>query len=498
MRDVHESTFVIAREDRAVHPKTIVREGLRIGRLPDSDVWLNHPTVSRLHAGISKIEGYFYLINLSASSATLLNGRAIPFNDSDVLVEGDVIRIGPFFLDVERADEIFRLRVSLQFALNAAEGELPHQTKIRVDSTKSLVLPKRIAAPSTEAANSLKIFWDKRTREKAGRPSPLHPQTPPKPGKIRFNWIPTRDLVRPWPFAIFIWALLIVGTLSAVAAFAYKSVFTPQPLSAAHTTNSFALTPAIAKQAASGSCTSCHALGVSVTNQEKMNANCAACHQTESFAATMIPAHREAGITCVTCHTEHRGRDFRAMNAVLDSCAKCHNDANKILYNGKSVHTAHGGTYGYPVLNGQWVWKGLDPEELETKPEIVALLKTNRITASQTQEWRNAQFHAIHLQRVRVVSGINGIDDNDTASQVMSCSSCHKTGYMAANVDRNYPRTTCAHCHNAKVFEKSSAPEASTTPSCTSCHVQHIKDTRWASSLRIAQVTTAAPEVMNK
>jgi len=85
MRDVHESTFVIAREDRAVHPKTIVSEGLRIGRLPDSDVWLNHPTVSRLHAGISKIEGYFYLINLSASSATLLNGRAIPFNESDAL-----------------------------------------------------------------------------------------------------------------------------------------------------------------------------------------------------------------------------------------------------------------------------------------------------------------------------------------------------------------------------------------------------------------------------
>src|SRR5213593_4636050 len=258
MSDVHESTFIIAREDRAVSPKTILSEGLRIGRLPDSDVWLNHPTVSRLHAGISKIEDYFYLINLSASSATTLNGRAIPFNESDALVDGDVIRIGPFFLNVEQTDEVFKLRVSLQFALNVAEGETLRRTKTKVETTKGLVLPKRIAAASTEAVNSLKIFWDKRTREKAGRPSPLHSQTPPRHGKIRFNWIPTRDLVRPWPFAVFIWALLIVGTLSAVAAFAYKGAFTPEQLSAAHTRRTFTLAPAIAKQPSGSSCTSCH------------------------------------------------------------------------------------------------------------------------------------------------------------------------------------------------------------------------------------------------
>src|SRR5205809_2589391 len=141
MSDVHESTFIIAREDRAVSPKTILSDGLLIGRLPDSDVWLNHPTVSRLHAGISKIEDYFYLINLSPSSATTLNGRAIPFNESDALVDGDVIRIGPFFLHVEQTDEMFRLKVSLQFALNVAERE-PHKTKTQVETTKGLLLPK--------------------------------------------------------------------------------------------------------------------------------------------------------------------------------------------------------------------------------------------------------------------------------------------------------------------------------------------------------------------
>src|SRR6266567_3730827 len=374
MSVVHESTFIIAREDRTVAPKTIISEGLRIGRLPDSDVWLNHPTVSRLHAGISKIEGYFYLINLSASSATTLNGRAIPFNESDALAEGDVVRIGPFFLNVEQTDEIFRLRVSLQFALNVAEREPPPKTKTQVGTTDSLVLPKRIVAASTEAANSLKIFWDKRTRAKAGRPSPLHPQTPPRPGKARFNWRPTRDLVRPWPFAVFVWGLIVVGAFSAIAAFTHKSIFAPGQVSEPHTKTTLELEPRIANASNGNSCTSCHAFGMSVANMEKMNANCAACHNTTAFFPSVTRAHREAGITCTTCHGEHRGESFRPLVGSLESCVQCHRDENKKLYNGKSVHTPHGGTYGYPVINGVWVWKGLPEEELGEKPELAQFL----------------------------------------------------------------------------------------------------------------------------
>jgi ribosomal protein S27AE len=494
MSIVNETTFIIAREDRAFDPKTVVREGLRIGRLPNSDIWLNHPAVSRLHAGISKIEEQFYLINLSASSATTLNGRVIPFNEADALTNGDEIQIGPFFLRIEQTDAAVVVTVGLQFALNVGERVTRHTSELYKKQLAAKRETGELITRSPEVANSLKVFWDKRTREKADRPSPLHPRTPPRVGKIRFNWMATRDLVRPWPFAIFVWALIVVGTFSAVAAFAYKSAFTPQPISNPHVRTSLALMPAIAKRPSSGSCTSCHAIGVSRTNKDTMNANCAACHQTESFAATVIPAHRKAGITCSTCHAEHRGRDFRAMNAALESCAKCHNDDNKNLYNGKSVHTAHGGTYGYPVTNGVWVWKGLDSEELEARPEVVALLKKNRVIPSDEQQWRNAQFHALHVGRVRAVAGINGMEDVDTANQLLSCSSCHKTGYMGASVDRNYPRLTCGRCHNTQTFEKTSGVAGSEAPSCTSCHVQHIKDAHWASWLRVAQAQIPAAE----
>jgi hypothetical protein len=280
-----------------------------------------------------------------------------------------------------------------------------------------------------------------------------------------------------------------------MAAFKYKNAFAPAPISHPHTRQTFTLMPAIARQPNGSSCTSCHSIGVSMANREKMNANCAACHQTEAFTASITRAHLEAGITCTSCHAEHRGEDFSPMGAGLQYCAKCHNDENKKVYNGKRVHTPHSGTYGYPVVNGVWIWKGLDADELAVKPEITALLNQNRTTPSQTQQWRSVQFHGIHLNRVPAVAGIDGIEDVNGMGKVLSCSSCHKSGFTGANVDRTFPRTTCAKCHNVQVFnEASSAPMGADAPSCTSCHVQHIRDIHWASSPLSKAKLRNAPE----
>ena len=500
MSDLQQSTFIISREDRAEDPKTVVADGLRLGRLPDSDVWLNHPQVSRLHAGINRVDDDFYLINLSGSSPTTLNGRVVSFNEIAAIVHGDEIQIGPFFLRVEGLGERLGVRVASEYAVNVADGEPvreqgSRQKQIQMDSgalrapTGSLELAalgklKGRTADTAELANALQVFWTKRTRDKAGRPSPLHPRRPPRLGKVRFNWMPTRDLVRPWPFAIFIWAVIVVAAFAVLAAYAHKNAFAPEAISDPHTRMNFTMTPAIATRVNGNSCTSCHEFGVSVANKDKMNANCEACHHTDSFVATVIPEHRAAGITCVTCHAEHHGASFRPLNGALQSCAKCHTDQNKTSYNGKTVHTPHSGTYGYPVTNGAWVWKGLDAEELAQKPELVAFLKKNRADQTHPDEWRNAQFHGIHLNNIAVVPGIDGTT-NEAGNKVLSCSSCHKTGYMGANIDRSFPRTTCGKCHNAQIFHEPVAQSRADTVSCTSCHVQHVKDKHWAASLRL-------------
>jgi hypothetical protein len=509
MDEVRESKFIIIRKDRAEGSKTIICDGLRIGRLPDSDVWLNHPKVSRLHAGVNRIDEYFYLINLSGSSATTLNGRAIPFDEGEALTAGDEIQIGPFFLHVDRVDDALKLTVILEFAVNAGESgqlhkfeEYQQQLIARRGITGALQLPTGAlvepaslqAQRSAEATNALKVFWNKRTREKAGRPSPLHPRRPPRQGKIRFNWTPTGDLVRPWPFAVFVWAIVIVGGLSTFGAFAHKNAFAPAPVSDPHARQTLSLTPVIAKHPSAGSCTACHAVSLTIENSDKMNANCAACHDAEGFSPSVIPAHRVAGITCTDCHTEHRGKDFWPMNAAFESCVNCHSDANKNLYRGKGVHTPHGGTFGYPTANRVWIWKGLDNEELAQKSELQAFLKKNRVSSGQPQEWRNAQFHGIHLNQIPVVAGIDGIAGADGVTKILSCSSCHKTGYMGVNVDRDYPRTTCGHCHNAQVLdEPANAAAKETIPNCTSCHMQHVKDVHWQSRF-VAALRKAKPK----
>jgi hypothetical protein len=473
--ELRNSTFIITREDRAEDAKTLVTEGLRIGRQNDCDLVLNHPTVSRLHAGINRIGRRFYIINLSGSNATTLNGRLITFDETEAIANGDQISVGPFFLHIEQAEErLLKLRVSHQFALTVGDIEARETEAVQQQQEEATVefVPR-------DVAGALKVFWDKRTREKAGRQSPLHPHNPPRLGKERFNWTPTRDLVRPWPFSVFVWGLIVIGALSAFAAFKFKDAFAPELVSEAHRRTGFTLTPAIAREPNNNSCTTCHAVGVSVENRARMEANCASCHQTESFVATTMKAHREAGITCTVCHTEHRGTEFKPMNAALDACTVCHNDNNRKLYNGKGVATPHNGTLGYPVAGGVWVWKGLDDEELAFKPEIKKL----RRPTDTEQQWRNKQFHALHIYRVRSVASIEGLRDEDAGNntKVISCSSCHKSSNP---IDRETPRTTCIRCHNAQIFEPTSrSVRAAATISCTSCHVQHIRDTHWRPSL---------------
>lgn len=472
--DIQRGSIVITREDEGQDSVNLVTEGLRIGRLPECEVSLNHPSVSRLHAGINYIAGRFFLLNLSRSSTTTLNGRLVEHDEAEALADGDVLQIGPYFLSFSYRRNALHIKVSQQFATNvgaaAALSEEARSGEIRM--MKQRAAAKRA---SSEVADALKVFWGKRTREKAGRPSPLHPRRPPSVGKSRFNWRPTRDLVRPWPFSLFVWSFVLVAALSILAWYRYANAFAPQPISNPHRAVSFSLIPAIAKQPNASSCTTCHTVNRSI------EANCAACHETPAFTATVIKPHRDAGISCMNCHTEHRGAEFSPMNYALDACARCHNDANKKLYNGRSVHTPHNGTFGYPVKNGEWVWKGLDDEELAAKPSVVAYMKKYRVEQSDTRNWRNVLFHGIHMAQVRVPFNVRGIENVDITNRVMSCSSCH---LRFAPIDRDTPRTTCSKCHTNMFFERAEAKQPSANgPSCTSCHVQHVKDTHWTPQL---------------
>lgn len=446
--------FVIIRDDLPIDPVTVISEGLLIGRLPQCEVLLNHPSVSRVQAGIKQIENDYYLFALRPKNPVLLNGK--PVEENEALAPGDVIEVGPFRLEIDAAGDALTIRVELRIGMKPSEIDVSDPGL----STDKLVVPdvkeKKARPLPVAGTKALDIFWDRRVREvvKMFRPSPLFPKGGRRTGKAQFNWVPTTDLMSRWPVAFFTWALLIVGLVSVAAAYWYTSAFAPAPISKAHAATQFSLVPAIATTPNAGSCTTCHSL----TNH--MEQRCAACHNTEAFVATVIKPHEAAGVGCVDCHAEHQGAEFSATQGALASCTACHNDSNQHQYNGRKVGTPHGGTFGYPVVNGSWSPKSISDEDWDLRN-----LGTTRQPTDSDEKWRSNQFHALHDQRVKVAPGMKGNSEGR-----LSCSSCHLS---FDPLDRTTPKTTCAACH-----------VENNQPNCTSCHVQHIKDARrWSATM---------------
>jgi hypothetical protein len=444
-----KNQYVIVRDDLFLDPITILSEGLLIGRLPQCEVRLNHPSVSRVQAGIKQLDDNYYLFALRPRNPVILNGK--PVEQNEALAPGDVIEVGPFRVEIDAAGDGLMIRVELRIGMQPSEIDVSDPGL----STTNLVVPvegkaKKARPAPIAGTKALDIFWDKRIRDagKMARPSPLSPKGGRRSGKAQFNWTPTSDLMSRWPVAFFTWALLVVGLVSVATAYWYTSAFAPAPLSKAHTVSQFSIVPAIATTPNAGSCTTCHSFTGS------MEQRCAACHRTEAFVATVIKPHEAAGIGCVDCHAEHKGVEFSATQGALASCTACHNDSNHKLFNGRKVGTPHGGTFGYPVVNGQWSAKSINDEEWDLRK-----LAVKRQPTDTDQKWRSNQFHALHDQRVKLVPGLKG-----NAEGRLSCSSCHNS---FDPIDRVTPRTTCAACH-----------VTNNQPNCTSCHVQHIRSHR--------------------
>src|SRR5690242_2352337 len=176
--------FIIIRDDRLVDPVTIISEGLLIGRLLQCELLLNHPSVSRVQAGIKQIDNDYYLFALRPKNPVILNGK--PVEENEALAPGDVVEVGPFRLEIDTADDALVIRVELRVGITASEIDVSDPGF----STDNLVAPadgkaKKPRPAPIAGTKTLDIFWDKRIRDagKMVRPSPLYPKLGRRTGK---------------------------------------------------------------------------------------------------------------------------------------------------------------------------------------------------------------------------------------------------------------------------------------------------------------------------
>ncbi|MDQ3010903.1 MAG: FHA domain-containing protein [Acidobacteriota bacterium] len=497
--------FVIIRKDLSLDPALLESDGLTIGRLVGNDLVLNHPTVSRTHAGIKEMNGDYWVFNLSEANGTTLNGELV---DQTPVADGDVVQIGPFFLYPKYVADGLMIEVEMtvkpmpveaanpgtgllrQHLEQGVEQQLEQGKTVRLDPNLLAQLQREKSTPKGTRRLSgtgmltgmlkpaddqaLKIFWDKRKREagKLATDSPLKPKTKRRLGKAQFNWMPTRDLQRPWPRALFGWAALIITALALLAIFAFKDAYSPGALSAAHARGNFVATPAIAINSNAGSCTTCHSVKAS------LNQNCASCHSTNAFHSEVSDKHMKSGLSCTACHSEHHGRDFSPALVANVACVGCHRDGSgyRSPLDGKELKTPHGGTFGYPVMEGRWTWSGISQAEWSRK-QLPGLFSQFRLVE---------QFHLVHVA---------GRQQGRT-----NCSDCHTAGFEGAALAQGV-RESCAGCHGTDSAASAAQNESARSffadkgksrtaaalaqgPSCISCHSQHGEEKESSASLR--------------
>jgi hypothetical protein len=488
------SRFLIVRKDINIDPVEIESEGLTIGRLAGNDLALNNPTVSRTQAGIKEINGDYWVFNLSEANGTLLNGELI---EQTPLADGDLIQIGPFFLYPKYTEGGLQIDVEISVKPLPVEAstmqlQLPDEERrtIRLDLSQLAKLQRDKPTPKgtrrlagtgllTGQLNpgdfqALKIFWDKRKRE-AGKlltDSPLKPVGESRSGKAQFNWYPTFDLRFPWPKSLFTWATMVVTVLAVVATIAFKDAYSPGPLSVAHARTDFSMKPAIAKDPNSNSCTTCHSI------KANLNQNCTTCHATAAFSSNVSDKHTKVGLTCTACHTEHHGAEFRPSFVANVACTGCHSDQSGYIspLDNKRLKTPHGGTFGYPVINGKWNWAGISQSEWERKD----------LPGSSSQFSLKEQFHLVHL---------GGREQGRSY-----CTDCHTAGFEGKELTQGV-RESCSNCHgtpkNQAGIQANDAglgfaeralsligKTKADGPLCASCHSQHGEQKELRASLR--------------
>lgn len=96
--------IVVRLGESVVETIVVIQPVLTIGRMPDRDLSLSHPTVSRNHAEIRMTPEGAMLTDLGSTLGTVVEGRKLLAGQPHLLADGESFAIGPYLLTWDAAD----------------------------------------------------------------------------------------------------------------------------------------------------------------------------------------------------------------------------------------------------------------------------------------------------------------------------------------------------------------------------------------------------------
>lgn len=140
----------------------LLKSRVAIGRRPDNDLVLDHPTISGKHAAIDTGTVGIFILDLGSTNGTQVNGQPVTRH---LLQQDDVIEIGKYKLqyqvDKVRFAEPFTSAATSALTAKVKVSPIPVLAKIRVlngsNAGKELVLNKEVTTLGRQGALVISI-----------------------------------------------------------------------------------------------------------------------------------------------------------------------------------------------------------------------------------------------------------------------------------------------------------------------------------------------------
>src|SRR5579884_1846543 len=98
-----DAVLVVEFQGDIVRTIPLTFSALRIGRAPDSDLYLQHPGISRHHVELSLGPSGLLATDLGSANGTFVDGVQLLPNQPTRLEPGQVLQLGPYVFAVRRS-----------------------------------------------------------------------------------------------------------------------------------------------------------------------------------------------------------------------------------------------------------------------------------------------------------------------------------------------------------------------------------------------------------